>query len=138
VVMQLNCEPFVKELGLLLIGVNVVTSVLCRLLNFGCTHTQNGSPSTYPGTPKACGTWCPLTGGGHRKQHGTHPMVQGDLRAVLRCKMPTKPPAGPISCWVAYRVFWFSMQCNRPNFDSVVWSKSCASNRSFATEKIGG
>jgi hypothetical protein len=30
--MQLNCEPLVKELGLLLIGVNVVTTVLCQVV----------------------------------------------------------------------------------------------------------
>jgi hypothetical protein len=30
--MQLNCEPLTKELGLLLIHVNVVASVLCQIV----------------------------------------------------------------------------------------------------------
>jgi hypothetical protein len=32
VVLQLNCEPRAKELSLLLIGVNVVASVLCLVV----------------------------------------------------------------------------------------------------------
>jgi hypothetical protein len=32
VVLQLNCEPLAKELDLLLIGVNVVASVLCQVV----------------------------------------------------------------------------------------------------------
>jgi hypothetical protein len=31
-VLQLDCEPFVKKLGLLRIGVNVVTTVLCQVV----------------------------------------------------------------------------------------------------------
>jgi hypothetical protein len=43
------------------------------------------------------------------------------------------------SCYyVACRVFWYSVQYNMPNFDSVVQSQSSTSNRSFALEKIGG
>jgi hypothetical protein len=36
---------------------------------------------------------------------------------------------------VAYRVFWYSVQCSRPNFDSVVQSQSSASSGSIALEK---
>jgi hypothetical protein len=44
-------------------------------------------------------------------------------------------PTGPLSCWAAYRVFWYSVQCNRPNFDSVVRSQLSASSRPLALEK---
>jgi hypothetical protein len=72
VVLQVNIEPLAIELGLLGIIVNMMPTVALE-------------------TQQACGAWCPLTSGDHGMQRGTHPTPRGDLLAVLRYMMPTRP-----------------------------------------------
>jgi hypothetical protein len=61
----------------------------CQTLK--CIHTQNSALGAALGSQQACGALYPLTSGDHRMRRGTHPMPHGDLLAVLRCRMPTRP-----------------------------------------------